>query len=127
MFARGEPDTSAVGSLSSSDDFCQTMANLTTRIQCLESTVSGGDDPVGVGGPSKWPGLGRVMLLDVTVDGGLQVDEGMKPTALQASSRQLREEPSTAFSQELEVGVKWNLQRGCRASQARTLACLCAA
>jgi len=27
---------------------------------------------------------------------------------------------STWFSQEAEVGVKWNLMRGCRASQART-------
>jgi hypothetical protein len=32
--------------------------------------------------------------------------------------------PSTAFSQEQEVGVKWKVQRGCRASQARTFGCL---
>ena len=31
---------------------------------------------------------------------------------------------STAFSQEPEVGVKWNVQRGCRASQAFTFGCL---
>jgi hypothetical protein len=32
--------------------------------------------------------------------------------------------PSTALIQEAEVGVKWNTQRGCRSSQARTLGCL---
>src|SRR3954451_10781072 len=31
---------------------------------------------------------------------------------------------STALSQEPEMGVKWNTQRGCRASQSRTLGCL---
>ena len=31
---------------------------------------------------------------------------------------------STAFSQEQEVGVKWKVQRGCRASQATTFGCL---
>jgi hypothetical protein len=31
---------------------------------------------------------------------------------------------STAASHEPEVGVKWKDQRGCRASQARTLGCL---
>ncbi len=31
---------------------------------------------------------------------------------------------STAFSQEQDVGVKWNVQRGCRASQAPTFGCL---
>ena len=34
---------------------------------------------------------------------------------------------STALSQEPEVGVKWKVQRGWRASQARTLGCLWAA
>ena len=28
----------------------------------------------------------------------------------------LAKKPSTAFSHEAEVGVKWNVQRGCRAS-----------
>ena len=31
---------------------------------------------------------------------------------------------STALSQEQEVGVKWKVQRGWRASQARTFGCL---
>ena len=36
----------------------------------------------------------------------------------------LAKKPSTAFSQELDVGVKWNVQRGWRLSHALTLACL---
>ena len=36
----------------------------------------------------------------------------------------LAKKPSTAFSQEAEVGVKWKVQRSCRSSQARTLGCL---
>src|SRR5512132_3585312 len=36
----------------------------------------------------------------------------------------LAKKPSTALSQEAEVGVKWKVQRGWRASQARTLGCL---
>ncbi len=32
----------------------------------------------------------------------------------------LAKKVSTAFSHEAEVGVKWKVQRGCRASQART-------
>ena len=34
----------------------------------------------------------------------------------------LAKKPSTALSQDAEVGVKWNVQRGCRASHLRTLA-----
>ena len=34
---------------------------------------------------------------------------------------------STAFNQEPDVGVKWKVQRGWRASQAFTLGCLCVA
>jgi hypothetical protein len=35
--------------------------------------------------------------------------------------------PSTALNQEAEVGVKWNVQRGWRASHFRTSECLWAA
>src|SRR5262245_61698405 len=34
--------------------------------------------------------------------------------------------PSTALSQDAEVGVKWRTKRGWRASHCRTLGCLCA-
>ena len=36
----------------------------------------------------------------------------------------LAKNPSTALSQEAEVGMKWKVQRGWRASQTRTLGCL---
>src|SRR5665213_4545630 len=36
----------------------------------------------------------------------------------------LAKKPSTALSQEAEVGVKWKTKRSCLASQARTLGCL---
>src|SRR5476651_2143728 len=36
----------------------------------------------------------------------------------------LAKKPSTALSQDAEVGVKWNIQRGCLASHFCTLGCL---
>src|SRR5271154_6727359 len=39
----------------------------------------------------------------------------------------LAKNPSTALSQEHEVGVKWKTKRGWRSSQTRTLGCLWAA
>src|ERR1035437_8250813 len=36
----------------------------------------------------------------------------------------LAKKPSTALSQDADVGVKWNVQRGCRASHWRTFGCL---
>src|SRR5580704_749365 len=39
----------------------------------------------------------------------------------------LAKNPSTALSQDADVGVKWKWNLGCRSSQARTLGCLCVA
>src|SRR5271168_3883668 len=39
----------------------------------------------------------------------------------------LAKKPSTALSQEHEVGVKWKMKRGWRSSQVRTFGCLWAA
>ena len=39
----------------------------------------------------------------------------------------LAKKPSTALSQEAEVGVKWKWNLGWRSSQARTFGCLCVA
>ena len=39
----------------------------------------------------------------------------------------LAKKPSTALSQEQDVGTKWKVQRGWRSSHARTFGCLCAA
>src|SRR5260370_10189938 len=36
----------------------------------------------------------------------------------------LEKKPSTALSQDAEVGAKWNVQRGCPASHWRTFGCL---
>jgi len=68
-----------------------------------------------------------IVLIQVSVDGSLKVDDGPEDAAPEASSGQEEKKVSTALSQELEVGVKWNTQRECRASQARTFGCLWAA
>ena len=36
----------------------------------------------------------------------------------------LAKKPSTALSQDAEVGVKWKVHRGCRANHCRTFGCL---
>ena len=71
------------------------------------------------GGPDERLGVG-VVLGEVAVDGGLQVDERVEDAAPEAPPGELgRRSSSTALSQEPEVGVKWKVQRGCRSSQAR--------
>ncbi len=62
------------------------------------------DDAVWVGGPDEgsW---GVVVLLEVAVDGGLEIHQGAEDPALEATSRELGEKVSTALSQEQEVGV----------------------
>ena len=72
-------------------------------------------------------GWGAVVLGEVAVDRRLQLDDRAERAALEPPAGERRENVSTAFSQEPEVGVKWKVQRGCRASQARTLGCLWAA
>ena len=51
----------------------------------------GGDDLVGIGGPGEGLGL-LVVLSKEAVDGGLEVDERMKDSALEATLRQFGEE-----------------------------------
>lgn len=65
-----------------------------------------------------------VGLGDVAVDGGPQLD--IEPDTPRLSRRRvsLAKRPSTGLSHEAEVGVKWKVQRGCRANQARTFGCL---
>ena len=82
-----------------------------------------GDDGVGVGGPDE--GLGSVVVLgEIAVDRGLEVDERVEHAALQPSPGELGEEGLDRVEPGAEVGVKWKVQRGWRASQARTLGCL---
>ena len=84
------------------------------------------DDLVWILGPSKeaWIVVG---VGDVAVDRFLERDEGMKHTALEPLPGEFGEEALTALTQEAEVGVKWNMKRGCRASELITLGCLWAA
>jgi len=92
----------------------------------LEACFSGGDDFAGVGGPGKRLWFG-VMLLDEEIDGGLQIDDAMEDAALEAAPGKFDEKPSTALSQEEDVGVKWKVKRLCRPRHSRTFGCLCAA
>ena len=70
-------------------------------------------------------GLGvGVVLGEVAVDGGLQVDQRAEHAAAEAAAGHGEKKVSTALSQEPEVGVKWKVQRGWRSSQAMTLGCL---
>ena len=61
------------------------------------------------------------MIVEIAIDGDLQVDDGVKASAPDAFSRQGGEE---ALSHDPDVGVKWNLQRGWRTSHRLTLGCL---
>jgi hypothetical protein len=89
----------------------------------LVPSLDGGDDFIRVGRPREWLRIG-VCFSDEAVDDRLEIDDGAEDTTFQATSAELGEEPSTALSQEHEVGVKWKTKRGWRSSQARTLGCL---
>ena len=80
------------------------------------SAPDGGDHFVGLGTPSKI----NVVIIEEAIDGRLKGARGAEDAALQAL-------PSTALSLEAEVGVKWNVHRGCRVSYWRTAGCLWAA
>tara|TARA_R110002126_G_scaffold224953_1_gene369813 strand:+ start:4160 stop:4357 length:198 start_codon:yes stop_codon:yes gene_type:complete len=54
-------------------------------------SFDGGDDFIWVGFPDEWFRF-VVVFFDETVDGGLQVYDGMKDAVLQASACQLCEE-----------------------------------
>jgi len=71
----------------------------------------GGEDAFGVGGPDE--GLWVFVVFgDVTVDGGLRVDERMEDLRLSSRRVSAEKKPSTALSQDALVGVKWKVQRG---------------
>ena len=57
----------------------------------MAPAVDGGDDLVGIGGPDE--GLGVMIgLVEVAVDGGLEVDDGAEDAALQSAPGELCEE-----------------------------------
>ena len=75
----------------------------------------GGNDFVGIGGPSEGRRL-QVMFFEEAVDGGLQVETDLKTPRFNRRFVRVAKKPSTALSHEQEVGVKWKTNRGCRAS-----------
>lgn len=92
------------------------------RIQRLVPALDGCDDGVRIGGSGERFRFG-VVLAGEAVDGGLEIDDRVEDAALESFAKK----PSTALSQEQEVGTKWNVHRGWRSSQARTFGCLWAA
>jgi hypothetical protein len=57
--------------------------------------------------------FGAAIVLDeISIDGGLQGGDRVKDTAADALRVILEKKFSTALRQELEVGVKWKVQRG---------------
>jgi hypothetical protein len=87
----------------------------------LEPSVSDGDDLVGIGFPDE--GLGWVLCSAMTrlkaAWGSTKEWNPPRFSRLRVSSAK---KPSTAFSDEQDIGVKWKVQRGWRSSQARALA-----
>ena len=67
-------------------------------------TFDGGDDFIGIGGPHERLGV-IVGFLEEAVDGGLQITIERKTPRLRRRLVNLAKKPSTALSQEAEVGV----------------------
>lgn len=68
------------------------MGNPTLDAHALD----GGDDLVGIGDPCEGLGL-LVVLGEEAVDGGLEIDDGMKDAAFQAPFDSFAKKPSTAL------------------------------
>ena len=89
--------------------------------RCIQR-VQFGEDLAGGLGPGERLGI-IVMFVDVAVDRGLQVDDGVEAAALEPAPGERREEgldrvqPGARGRREVED------QRGWRASQRRTLGC----
>ena len=83
----------------------------------------GGDDFVGIGDPLEGFGMG-VVIVEEAIDRGLKVGHGSEDAAFEAAFGEDWKKPSTALSQEAEVGVKWKVQRGWRAIHCRTVGML---
>jgi len=89
----------------------------------LSRAVDGDENGIGGFGPDERLGF-VVGFSDEAVDGGLKLDNRCEDAAFEALPVSLANKPSTALTQEQEVGVKWKVKRGCRASQAVTFGCL---
>ena len=69
-----------------------------------------GQDVLWVGGPDEGFWIG-VCVSDKAVDGDLEFNDGSEYASLEATARELAKKPSTALSQDAEVGVKWSVHR----------------
>ena len=67
------------------------------------------------------------MIVEVSVDRGLEIGDDRKTPRFNLRFVRIAKKPSTALSQDADVGVKWKVRRGCRAIQFRTAGCLWAA
>ena len=68
-----------------------------------------------------------VVIIEEAIDGGLRSTREWKAPRCGRRLKSLAKKPSTALSQEAEVGVKWKVKCGWRSSHRRTFGCLCAA
>src|SRR6266853_906108 len=75
----------------------------------------GGDNFIGVGGPDEGFRL-HIVLFQEAVDRSLEIEDRMEHAPFQSPFRERAKNPSTAFSHEHEVGVKWNVNRSWRSS-----------
>src|SRR3954462_6346044 len=99
---------------------------LVDGIQRLVPAYDGGDDLVGVCGPGEGLGV-MVGLVEIAVDAAWRSTTERNTPRFSRRLVSVAKKVSTALSQEHEVGVKWKVKRGWRASQASTLGCLWAA
>ena len=74
--------------------------------QRLEPLVSCDVDCIRIGILGSESYLGAIIFVYEAVDGGLQVDDGMKSASKSRRLVNLAKKPSTALSQELEIGIK---------------------
>jgi len=85
-----------------------------------------GDDGIGVGFPAERLRI-DVVFGEVSVDGGLEIDDSEEGASPEPSLDQSGEEAFDRIQPGGLVGVKWKVTRGWRASQAITFGCLWAA
>src|ERR1700731_3055083 len=86
-------------------------------------TFDSGDHAYWVGGPDEVFGI-DVASATKRLMGTCRSMTDRNTPRLRRWRVSLAKKPSTALSQDAEVGVKWNVQRGCRASHWRTFGCL---
>jgi len=84
------------------------------------------DNVVGIGGPGDGFGF-AVVFADVSLDGGLQVDQRAEDAALQSPADEGGKEGFHRIGPGAGSRREMKHPAGCRASQARTLGCLWAA